>query len=58
MDKVLLSLVEKRPVEGPIRSFEAWCGQNDREGLLAALESLEEYRRTASNFYHRVRSIF
>ncbi|RKX34042.1 MAG: UTP--glucose-1-phosphate uridylyltransferase [Verrucomicrobia bacterium] len=58
MDKVLLSLVEKRPVEGPIRSFEAWCGQNGREGLLAALDSLEEYRRSASNFYHRVRSIF
>ncbi|MEZ5277157.1 MAG: UTP--glucose-1-phosphate uridylyltransferase [Opitutaceae bacterium] len=58
MDTILISLVENRPVKGPIRSFEQWCAQADAPALLAALEDLETYRRTADNFYHRVRSIF
>lgn len=58
MDKVLLSLIENRPVDGPIRSFEGWCAASDARQLLAALDQLEDYRRYATNFYHRVRAIF
>ena len=58
MDRILTHLVENRPVDGPVRSFEAWCAAADAPRLLTALEDLETYRRTTGNFYHRVRAIF
>ncbi|HRE07579.1 MAG TPA: UTP--glucose-1-phosphate uridylyltransferase, partial [Opitutaceae bacterium] len=56
MDDGLLALVEGRDVTGT--SFEQRCRAADRAGLEAMAEALEVYRRTAGNFYHRVRAVF
>ncbi len=56
MDDGLLALVEGRDVTGT--SFEQRCRATDRAGLETMAEALEAYRRTAGNFYHRVRAVF
>jgi hypothetical protein len=56
VESSLISLVEGSAPEGAY--FEKICRSADRAALEKMAAELEQYRRTASNFYHRVRSIF
>ncbi|PTY08118.1 UTP--glucose-1-phosphate uridylyltransferase [Opitutaceae bacterium EW11] len=56
MDANLLALVEGSAAEGAY--FETVCRASDRAALERLAAELEEYRQHATNFYHRVRSIF
>ena len=56
MDATLLALVEGTAPDGVY--FEARCRAASRADLEKMAEELETYRQSATNFYHRVRSIF
>ena len=56
MDTRLLALVEGAGDSSDY--FEKLCRASDRAGLERMAGELEEYRQRATNFYHRVRSIF
>lgn len=56
MDATLLALVEGSAQDGAY--FEQLCRAADRATLERMAAELENYRRNATNFYHRVRSIF
>ncbi|MBL9207477.1 MAG: UTP--glucose-1-phosphate uridylyltransferase [Opitutaceae bacterium] len=56
MDRGLLALIEGQGNAGA--TFEQRCRSLDRAGLEAMAEELETYRRSAGNFYHRVRAVF
>lgn len=56
MDSRLLALVEG--AGGGSDYFETLCRASDRAGLEKIAVDLEAYRQRATNFYHRVRSIF
>ena len=56
MDSKLLALVEG--AGNGSEFFEKLCRASDRAGLERMAGELEDYRQHATNFYHRVRSIF
>jgi len=56
MDATLLALVEDSGSPG--QTFEVLCRTADRAGLERMSDELENYRRSAGNFYHRVRAVF
>jgi len=56
VDATLLALIEGAAPDGVY--FEARCRAASRPELEKMAEELEAYRRSATNFYHRVRSIF
>jgi len=56
VDTRLLALVEGAGDSSDY--FEKLCRASDRAGLERMAGELEEYRQRATNFYHRVRSIF
>ncbi len=56
MDATLTALVEGAASDGAY--FESLCRKADRTALERMAADLEAYRRSATNFYHRVRSIF
>ena len=56
MDATLLALVEDSGSPG--QTFEVLCRTADRAGLERMTDELENYRRSAGNFYHRVRAVF
>jgi hypothetical protein len=55
VDNRLLALVEGG---SSTDYFEKFCRELDRDGLQRMAADLEDYRQHATNFYHRVRSIF
>jgi len=58
MDPRLLDLVEGHEPRGEPRFFEQLCRSAPRAELEQFAADLEEYRRGAQNFYHRVRALF
>lgn len=56
MDSTLLALVEGAGPTGAY--FEHVCRKADRAMLERFADDLEDYRQSATNFYHRVRAIF
>jgi len=58
MDPRLQDLVEGREPRGEPRFFEQWGRSAARAELEQGAAELEDYRRHATNFYHRVRALF